>query len=136
MDPDVHSRLRRAAVFWLPSVFAMTAILAAIAIFPAAAMAWKNAAGSRQQGESADEENDVLMDFICLPVLSCLLISPENLSSGVINSLELVACRPGRVTQGVDGKSVMAFVARATFAESCDLHPIGAPTVRFAWDPL
>ena len=46
MDPDVHSRFRIGAIFWLPSIFTMTAIFPMLAKSFAASMAGKNAAGS------------------------------------------------------------------------------------------
>jgi hypothetical protein len=47
MDSDDHFRFMIAVMFSVPSIFLMTAT------FPAASMARKNAAGSREQGDNA-----------------------------------------------------------------------------------
>jgi hypothetical protein len=63
MDTDVHDRFR-AAIFCVPSMFPMLAIL------PAAAMPRKNAAGSREQGDNADQQNDVFHISYCFVISS------------------------------------------------------------------
>lgn len=53
MNPDDHFRFMIAVMFCLLSVFLMTAIFALIVVFPAASTAWKNTAGTREQGDHA-----------------------------------------------------------------------------------